>query len=239
MRLHKPFVLAFCLFVAGVGSLRSQSLIFTLDSIAHGNSVSFNRSYIDSFVAASDSDSILIYTKVFNNSADTIVPSTISFRGALNNSIAYNIAVYSVSGLTLQQSDSTYIVLRLSNFDSILRPGIPTGSSVVIWPVYLNFNCDSLHFLLTYTNDSALVASVGNETDLYTRISCNARIIHIVFENTDRKTIQLYDPIGRKVYDSESDLSDVQIDWSALPASIYVLRIRKDGQGEAIKLIHF
>jgi hypothetical protein len=239
MRLHKLTVFVFCLLALITSPVHAQNLVFILDSLVHGNSVAINSTYIDSFAGSSTSDSILIYTRVVNNTADTVVPSNVQYYGSLNNNLSYKITVQSQSSQTIQQFGSTYVVLKLLNSDSIIRPQIPTGSSVVIWPVYNNILADSIHFSLTYTTDSGLLAGVTDLENLYKRITTNRQIIHIVFKNTDRKTIQLYDPLDHRIYDSETDFSDVQIDWGALPASVYILRIRQGAQDDIVKLIHF
>ncbi len=241
MRFYKTLLLSFCLFVMGAGLLRAQSLDFKIDSLH--NPIG-NLTATGSMIVYSN-DTIYLYCHLTNNTlaAVNLLDTGLSFAGLNRDTVGVQSAVTSnlryidtAANQTLLVGDSAYFTLALINTTTDSLPDLlPTGSSVVIWPVYGNLVPDSAVFTLYYAGNSG----IGGVSNLYNFIKCDFQSIYIQFTSPEKKTVELFDATGRRAYEGENDRNNDAIDWSALPAGIYILRIRQGDQNAAVKLVHF
>lgn len=239
MRFFKPLLFVFCLFLVGANSLKAQKLSLTIDSITHhGVAVTSDTTALQDSVAA---DSILIYTWLHNTQAtaiflyDTSLSLTASNGGILiPDSLNF---VYILPNTILNPGDSAQLILKIQTGTTNPLPNLaPTGSSVVIWPVYDSQAGDSALIWLYAVSPYTAITGVQN---IYNNILYNSQFIHIIFTKPAERTLQLFDATGRKVYESESNSANAEIDWSALPEAVYILRIRQGEQNVSVKLVHF
>lgn len=240
MRFLKPLFIGCLFFFAGFTSLRAQQLLFAIDSVYHMDTlVPLNAVQIDS--PSTGPDSLFIHVRLMNLSGSPVFIGATNFNYLIfiNDSTVGKsgvLSTYPAANDSVSSGQTLFFSLYLSNDTGTLPPQIPTGSSVVIWPVYLNLTSDSAKFILNYIGDP--LASVNSGTQLYSAIFSNPEFIQINFTVPAQRQLELYDATGRKVYDGQSSSATDEIDWSALPPAVYILRIRQGYQSQSLKLVH-